>query len=180
MRGTATLQEMVEAFRLRGEAPAIIAFRGDAIETWSYARLGATATALARGLAAEGMARAEPVGILAPNSPEWVAVFFAIVSGGGLAVPLDPALPDTDLARALRDSGLGRIFAAAAHVPRLRALDAARGLRIVVLDDGGAGGAGTCGWRGLARESSAALAPVAPDDPASLVYTSGTTASPKG
>src|SRR5205823_6115061 len=58
---------------------------------WSYGALRAQVAALAARLAAMGIRRGDRVAIVLPNGPEIVAAFLAVVHGGAVAAPLNPA-----------------------------------------------------------------------------------------
>ncbi len=170
-----TLQSLAEDFARRGDHPAILACRDEAPESWSYARLGDAITRLATGLVRAGVARGEPVALIAPNLPEWIVSYFAIVSAGALAVPIDELSGDAELALVIADCGCRRVFTTRAHAARLAALEGGAALDIHLLDDD----ADAASWRGLLAEAGGALPRVAPDAYASLLYTSGTTGTPK-
>jgi long-chain acyl-CoA synthetase len=172
MNGEETLISLLARIRRHGDRPAVVWVRDEAVETWPYERLVDTALRLAAGLRAEGLSTGEAVAILAPNRPEWLVAYFAILAAGGLAVPLDVLLAEADLARVLADCGCSRIFTVEGQVPRLRTM--APELRVHLLD-----GAGEGGWRELLADRAVDLPALDPRAPASLLYTSGTTGAPK-
>jgi long-chain acyl-CoA synthetase len=63
--------------------------RGLRLSRWSYSRLRTTAFQLARELETRKIAKGERVLIWAENSPEWVAAFFGCLLRGVIVVPLD-------------------------------------------------------------------------------------------
>jgi long-chain acyl-CoA synthetase len=177
MNGEETLISLLARIRRHGDRPAVVWVRDEAVETWPYERLvdtalRYTALRLAAGLRAEGLSTGEAVAILAPNRPEWLVAYFAILAAGGLAVPLDVLLAEADLVRVLADCGCSRIFTVEGQVPRLRTM--APELRVHLLD-----GAGEGGWRELLADRAVDLPALDPRAPASLLYTSGTTGAPK-
>ncbi|MGB8274202.1 MAG: AMP-binding protein, partial [Alphaproteobacteria bacterium] len=177
-----TLKALIEDCGARGPRPAVIAF-GDSAATWSYGEIGAHALRLASGLKRKGVSRLEPVLLWAPNSPEWIVAYFATVCAGALAVPFNDLAGGRELAHVVRDCGCQRVFTVARHVGELRALEGGDRLEIILLDaateTGAAADAGVAPWRGL-MAPQAALPELGPGDPASLLYTSGTTGVPKG
>ncbi len=132
---------------------------------------------LAAGLAGLGVAKGDRVAVVSPNSVEMLLAELAIISLGAVSVPIFPEYGSDLLQHCLVDSGARIAFAgSAAQQHRVAACKAIE--RIVVLDDqplpGGTplkslfqGGAATSGDPDL-------------DDPAFLLYTSGTTGRPKG
>lgn len=173
-----TFSTLVADLDRHGEAAAVVAVREDGIDSWSYATLAETIGRMACGLIRLGVSRAEPVAILAPNSPEWIASYFAIVEAGGLAVPIDNLVGAAELARVIADCGCLRIFTTEDHLATLRSLGRDRNLDIILL--GGGEVAGTRPWRSLLLGQSETLPTLQAMDPASLLYTSGTTGTAKG
>lgn len=199
-----TLGRFLEDVAARhGERPAF-RFEG---RTTSYADLAREARELARGLAAAGVAKGAHVGVLLANRPEWAIGAFAAGLLGAVVVPIstlatkaerDYILRHADvsvllLQRSLRSRDfLGELFAEHPELndglpgrllcpalPQLR--------RLVCLgSDRSRGGAES--WRDLVESGGdvpdalldAAIAEVSPVDDGVLIYTSGTTAHPKG
>lgn len=67
----------------------------------TYAELETTANRLGRELAARGVESGALVAIVLPNSPEYFQVVFAIWKLGAVPLPLNPRLPDRELAALL-------------------------------------------------------------------------------
>jgi long-chain acyl-CoA synthetase len=63
--------------------------RGLRVSRWSYARLRTTAFQFARELEAQNILKGDRVLIWGENSPEWVAAFFGCLLRGAIVVPLD-------------------------------------------------------------------------------------------
>ncbi|MBI3454084.1 MAG: AMP-binding protein [Rhodospirillales bacterium] len=176
-----TLQTLVAALSARGGQPAIVSVVGGATTALSYAELGEHALRLAAGLRADGLKPGEPVVLFGPNSADWIIVRLALGAAGAVAVAFDDLSSDAEIAVLTPDSKARRIFAAAAHVPRLRALAAGASLDIRRLDDARADAPH---WSALIAANNDALSPISspPISPlaaAMLVYTSGTTGTPK-
>jgi len=194
----ATLEDVAGEHAAR---PFVIAVDGEL----SYADLDAWSRRIARGIVAAGVAPGDRVALLLPNSAAFVAAVFAISRAGAIAVPLHSRLHERELAFALRDSGATLLLTVEAFrdAPIGENLDALapgwhRGgggpsipsLRSVVLCAGV--------WRvtrpgattleeferdpdpALDAELDARSRAVAPDDTATVVYTSGTTGPAKG
>jgi long-chain acyl-CoA synthetase len=170
-----TLVDLVATFRDRGAGPALVAFRRHGTVTVSYAELGESVARAAQGLRQRGVAPGDRVALLGPNCPEWVVACFAIVAAGAVAVPLDPQTTLDTI-----DAELGHVqpvlmITTAARRAELERLPPLTSARFLLLDDDGSDGINA-----LARETpSADLARVAPTDLASLLFTSGTTGTPK-
>jgi long-chain acyl-CoA synthetase len=176
-----------------GEVFAATAGHGDAeylvlgSERLTYAEHFGQVCRFAKVLAERyGVAKGDRVAIAMRNLPEWSVAFWATVSLGAIAVPLNAWLTGRELAFCLNDSGArvavvdGRRAAALAfHVDSLDL----RGV-IVTRGEGSCAIDGAAAWDELAADAadSAQLAntPMSPEDDATIFYTSGTTGEPKG
>ncbi len=175
-----TLQDLLPGFSARGEAPAVISVGEAGAAATSYAELARQVTRLAHGLRDSGLEGGEPVAILAPNSAEWMIAALAVIAAGGLLVPLDLRLAPKLLAHEIADSGCTRVFTSREALSNLaQATPEGRTLEIHRLDNGEADGTG-CSWQTLLSDEASVLPRLAPDAPAVLFYTSGTTGLPKG
>ncbi len=150
----------------------------------TYGELWRDAKAIAGVLREQGVGRGDRVAMLVPNVPDFPRVYFGILALGAVAVPIHLLFKRDEIAHVLADSGaklvvvgatsLGEALPAAAEagVPAVSILlpEAARDLAPVPrLED-------------LMRdaepiERQAAMNPL---EPATLLYTSGTTGTPKG
>src|SRR5690606_545439 len=115
-----TLRSFVDSFSDHADRPALVALREGGQETWRYGELQRTIGQLAAAWRRTGFVSGEAVALLAPNRPEWVVAYFAIVLAGGIAVPIAPLASDADLARMLRHSGCRRVFTTSDHASRLQ------------------------------------------------------------
>ncbi|HZZ86014.1 MAG TPA: AMP-binding protein [Anaeromyxobacteraceae bacterium] len=142
---------------------------GSEKERFTFAELRALAERTARFLAAEGVAKGERVLLACENRPEWAAAWFGIVRAGAVAVPVDAQLSALELEALARASSARLALLSEEVASRLeepRAIGPARAVHLAAALAGG----------------SAPLPPraVSPDDAASLIFTSGTTGTPKG
>jgi long-chain acyl-CoA synthetase len=169
-----TLADLLPLLAARGAAPAILAMRGEAAVPVPAAQLAAGAARLAGAMAALGVGRGTPVLLWGPASADWIAVRLAVAAVGAIAVALDDAATDAELAVLVPDSGACTAFVAAALAPRLAA--AAPDLALFTFDESAEAHRR---WTQLADGPQAPLPAVAPTDTAMLVYTSGTTGVPK-
>ena len=153
------------------------------------------------GLGTLGMERGHRVALLSESRPEWLVADFAILTGGGVTVPIYPTLSVEQVSFILADSGatiaiasnvaqLAKVLTAAATLPHLRGIvlidpPAGEGEAIpeavVTLADLRARGHQQLldSW-GVARGFHDAAKQVRPEDLATIIYTSGTTGEPKG
>lgn len=153
----------------------------------TFAELAADTDRVAQLLRDLGIAAGERVLVRLPNCIEYPVVFLGAMKRGALPVPTSVLLTPGEVEYLARDSGAAALVTDA---PTWRMLAAAAerfpALRHVLLTDGGAT---TTGGRVTVHDLPVALAQVRPaspaedtraDDPAYLVYTSGTTGYPKG
>jgi fatty-acyl-CoA synthase len=152
--------------------------------TLSYRQVADESARLAAGLAALGVEPGDRVGMVMANSAEFVTVKFAIARLGAIAVPFNYLYRQDELRYVLADSGCRVVVA----MPRFGEIDYES-----MLDDIAAGWdqpgfavvMTTPGRPGVLClddlvGSDFSPAPVSPDAPADMLYTSGSTGFPKG
>jgi long-chain acyl-CoA synthetase len=166
--------------------------RHDHIESCTYAELHRMAESVGRWISENGFAHGSRLAILADNHPRWVAAYLGIIASGCAAVPLDTALHDDQVTKLLKDSGTSAVFCDAKHVQVARPAATELKLGLVLMDPDRMAGHSTedhpIGDQWLANlpaifdagPGKFKAAPANDDDLASLLYTSGTTADPKG
>jgi acetyl-CoA synthetase len=155
---------------------------GGAISSWTYWDLQQQANRLANALNALGVQRGDRVGIILPQRPETVIAHLACYMLGAVAMPLSILFGPEALEYRLQNSETSVVFVDPASLPNLLPLrDRLPDLRHVV-GVAGAAEAGVTPWEALLERAASSFTPVATDaeDPALLVYTSGTTGPPKG
>ena len=154
----------------------------------SYADISAETRCLADGLAALGVRPGDRVAMVMANYPEFVAIKFAIARAGAIAVPLNYLYRSDELRFVLADSGCRVVitmtgFADQDYQAMLDGIPDPP--TVVLLDTDGRARPGVLTVKGLAalgeRNSGASDGrTVDPLGPGDMLYTSGTTGSPKG
>jgi fatty-acyl-CoA synthase len=182
------LDRTVAAF---GDRDALISVHQGVHQT--YAEFHAAVTEVARGLLALDIEPGDRVGIWSPNNAEWATLQYATAKVGAILVNINPAYRTSELAYALRQSGVSTLVLAPSfrQADYLAMLDEVAGelpalRRRIVL--GHEAPSGAMSWDDLRssaqRSSDEALRAreelLQFDDPINIQYTSGTTGFPKG
>jgi long-chain acyl-CoA synthetase len=154
-------------------------------ERITFAQAHQQVAALAERLAGvHGVRKGDRVAIAMRNYPEWALAFWATVSLGAVAVPLNAWWTGPELEYGLRDSGAVVLFADDERAERVRDLLAGTAVRAVVLARTARKLPNSESFKdAVARAGLAAPLPqvaIDPEDDASIMYTSGTTGRPKG
>ncbi|QFZ19523.1 acyl-CoA synthetase [Saccharothrix syringae] len=144
----------------------------------TYAELAERVHRLADRLRAAGVGAGDRVAYLGPNHPSFVEAMFAAHALGAIFVPVNFRLTAPEVDHVLTDSGAWALVYAPSCARVVRDLTAAPGV-VVALADPAPGEHDYETW--LAGGSAEPVeVPVHPDDPAFILYTSGTTGRPKG
>ena len=160
------------------ERPAIT-FEG---ETRTFGQTQDRVERLAAVLHNGGVAAGDRVAYLGLNHPAILEALFATASLGAILVPLNFRLTGPELAYAINHSAVHTLIADTDHT---RLIDGQRGVVSVERYLMGAGGEPPPGWEDVERLSASSVprahrTDILPDDPAVIMYTSGTTGRPKG
>lgn len=176
-----TIPHLAEAAAARwGAAPAVL----EGGETWSFAELWSRSRVAASALIARGIGPGDRVAIWAPNSREWIVAAIAAMTAGASVVTLNTRLKGREAGDILRRTKSRLLFTVEDFLGiDYRSLIACEDLPMlagtVMLDSG---------FDAFAAESkgaddpavAAALARIGPDTISDILFTSGTTGSPKG
>jgi acyl-CoA synthetase (AMP-forming)/AMP-acid ligase II len=179
MDGGEDLRELLSrAATLGGEAP-FLAVGG---QTLTFAELNRRVIATARGLVARGFGRGDRLAIHVHRCGDETVALLAAAVAGGIAVPIHSKLKDDQVLHVLDDCTPWAVVASATRGALL--LDRTRvlaGRRVFVADSGPLDAAAAPGERFAdLQQSSGDLPPLAPTEPAILLYTSGSTGLSKG
>lgn len=151
----------------RSEAECVVYHDGYRVWTYSYADMARLAGALGARLRAGGVHKGETVMIWSENRPGWVAALWGCLLEGIVVVPVDQQ-SSIDLFERLRRKVQPRALLLGNHVPEVPDDGRTLILRLADLERDG---------REAPQGTSASLGS---EDIAEIVFTSGTTAEPKG
>jgi long-chain acyl-CoA synthetase len=160
------LATLVADFRRYGEQIAVVTHRGNRRFASTYAQLAELSARCARAFDQLGLEPGDRVLLWGNNSVEWVAAFFGCILRGIVAVPLDAA-GSLELARRVVAEVQPRLLAG--DLALLQKLESS----IPLLDFAGFS-------RSLPPPDYVPLPGLSRDTPLQIVFTSGTTADPKG
>jgi len=170
------VQTLPELLRVRASELGDTPFVRDAAQEWSFAEFAHRVTQIAAGLRAHGVGPGDAVGVVLPNSPHFLEVWWAIVWLGATFNPVNPALTSREAVGILSDSeavcavctpeAAAGLREHAGDLPALREIIVAEGEDPL----------GALRGDGTVDEPAA----FGPEHIASFVYTSGTTGRPKG
>ncbi len=153
-------------------------------ERYTFDQAWRQAARVAHRLVDAGVKQGDRVGIAARNYPEWLFAFMGITSIGAVAVTMNAWWSSEELAYGIDDSGLEFLFADAERLERVLPLCATRKLRLIAIraDHVAAANRGVQTWQQFVDGASETMPEpnVAPDSNATILYTSGSTAHPKG
>ncbi len=164
MNSRTSLLGLLDDAARRGHEFAFVQRRGLRYERWTYAQLAATAYQFARELETRGIGKGDRVLLWGVNGGAWVAAWFGCLARGAVVVPLDqPSAPD--------------------FIERIQQQVNAK---LIVCDEPIALDTPALSLKDL-RNAVNHHSPerlvdemIQPDDLAQIIFTSGTTAEPKG
>ncbi len=154
-------------------------------ERFSFREAWQQAAVVARALERHGIGKGDRVAIAMRNYPEWMFGYMAVTAIGAVAVGMNAWWSGEEMAYGLGDSGAVLLLADGERVARIEAQRAALGIDVVGVRCGQDLPDGVLSWAGFIegidpQQVTMPEPDVAPADDAMLLYTSGSTANPKG
>src|SRR4051812_12427290 len=149
------------------------AFKLDDVEL-TYSMLDEASQRVAALLEAKGLQAGDRVGLMLPNLPYFPTIYYGILRAGGVVVPMNVLLKGREVAFYLGDSGAKLLFAWHGFGEAAQAGSEEAGAELILVKPGEFEPLVTNAPRSEADE------PRAGDDTAVILYTSGTTGTPKG
>jgi len=175
---TRNLWEKLEEIALEYPDKVAISCKKDNIWAYTtYKELRSDIKSLSEFLIKEGIRKDDKVALLLNNRTEWSVIFFSTVSVGAVSVPIDPEATEDEIESILRNSESKIVFAGKSSsgviekiLPRCPFVE-----KVIYAD--------TEEFEEIVSTYEvlpATKVEVKPSDPACILYTSGTTAQPKG
>ncbi len=175
-KAPATLVQALQAGREHGDKP----FMKWQDQSYSFSEFFEVADKLAAGLQKDLSIRSgDRVAIAMRNRPEWMIAFLAAVQAGAIPVPVNSWSSADELMYAINDCEASVVFCDQQRYAQIQDLGEQT---LVVVVDSKPARSGDRSWESLLRHNAdeAELASPQPQDPALILYTSGTTGAAKG
>src|SRR4051812_19452439 len=140
----------------------------------SYQMLNEATARVAGLLKSKGLQVGDRVGIMLPNVPYFPVVYYGVLRAGGVVVPMNPLLKGREVAFYLRDPGAKILFAWHGFEEAATKGAEDEGAELILVEPGE--------FENIVGSASPRneLVDRADDDTAVILYTSGTTGTPKG
>jgi crotonobetaine/carnitine-CoA ligase len=151
------------------------------VRKYTFAELDRLATNFADGLEELGLRKGDRINLHLANCPEFLIAWFGAARFGASIVPTNPAASALEWRYVVQHSGAKLALVDVAGAKAIaRETDVVRGLRAVV---GCSGATGSCSFEDViatSKRGATASSAVSAADELAIMYTSGTTAHPKG
>jgi acyl-CoA synthetase (AMP-forming)/AMP-acid ligase II len=150
----------------------------DSTGSLGWGELSHLSARIAAQLQCDGLAHGQAVAILGTTNIQYALAYLGTVRAGGCAAPLTTSAAPGQLKAMLKDSGAMHLFVDAAKLADLAGQDLGN-VKIVMLDGAKDGHPGLTDWMAEEGAGFTATKP-AETDPFNIIYSSGTTGTPKG
>ncbi|MFC1576378.1 AMP-binding protein [Candidatus Omnitrophota bacterium] len=166
-------QNLAEKFKetaLKYQQKTAICYRKNNLwQDTSFEELKQNAEKISSFLLGEGVQKGDRVGLILENRPEWPTIFLGTLLIGAALVPLSPEAPEKEVENIIADSGPKIVFTNDESF-----LFKKSGIKVISVNSDT--------FKNILKSEPGEIKDVtiAPHDLACLLYTSGTTAKPKG
>jgi len=161
-----SLLDFVEKYRAGGDEIAVRQRYGYRWQSWTYRGIAEEACRLARELESRGIGKGDAVLLWAENSAQWVIAFFGCLLSGAVVVPIDHGSPAEFACRVFREVNARLVF-------RMEERQSCLGLSSISLDS-------LCTVIAHHDSSPYPSPSLSRQDTVQIIFTSGTTAEPRG
>lgn len=150
----------------------------DGTERLTWGELAPLVERVAAQLQADGLKKGQAVAILGTSSVCYALAYLGAIRAGGCAAPLTTSATPQQLEAMLKDSGAMHLFIDAPKLADLAGRDLPP-VKMIMLDAAHGDSPDIFGWM-AAEGTEAAPHGCGPKDPFNIIYSSGTTGTPKG
>jgi len=168
-------QNLETAAKLFPHKTAIL-FEGKQIR---YQELNTAANRLANAMQAKGIHRGDRVALYLPNIPAFAICYLATLKMGAIAVSVNPMLKAYELKFILNDCGAVLLFTVGELLENVNRQEYEKLQHVVICEGDAQGNPELEAWVKPGADEFT-IVDLNPEDPASILYTSGTTGFPKG
>lgn len=178
-------QHVVDTANAHHHDVAMTLIEPDGKESTTFGSMLSQTRSIAFRLGKEGVAFGDRVALMGENHPNWAIAYLGIFYRGAVVTPLDPAATTQALATFLKSSEAKLAFVSPASLDKFRSACELSGINIPavslrpVVSPNGLGDFADWSQTPVPNEFNEAVPPAKPDDLALLMYTSGTTGTPK-
>ena len=144
-----------------------------------YGELNTRINRLTNALIANGVQRGDRVALYLPNIPEFIICYLAVLKVGAVAVSINALFKSEEVKYIINDSGAVVLFTVGDLLPNVPRADCPTLKHVVVCAGDAQGSIPLADWMNKGAANGKA-ADMEANDPAALLYTSGTTGFPKG
>ena len=143
-------------------------------DTTTYAAFDEQTARVAGLIRSRGLELGDPVGVMLPNVPQFAVIYYGVLRAGCVVVPMNVLLKSREVTFHLKDSGAKLLFAWHEVVEEAEKGAAGAGVETIQVAPG------SFEELLVGTEAHPDVVQRADDDIAMILYTSGTTGTPKG
>jgi len=152
-------------------------------ETQSYEEINEFSDRVARYLVSIGLEKGQRVGIMLPNTTEFIISYFGILKAGGVVIALNPNYRPAEVEKLANESDVRILILPNSYYQKIKALQSRMHMEtFVIIGSSNEVAKGDITWGGLLQTFKVGEpvdVEVHPEDPAVFQYTGGTTGTPK-
>ena len=151
---------------------------------WSYAEVDLASNRIANYLLGQGLKKGERVGLLLPNTAEFVMGYYGILKAGGVVMALNPAYTTPEVQKLAEESGIRFLILSGQSYEKVEPLRKSTPIEQLIVIGSGSSDLRDedIHWDQLMQDGKTDAITgvmVGPDDPAVFQYSGGTTGTPK-